>query len=222
MFCINCGKELQDDMSFCPYCGKSTGGVAPAPEMATDTPQDYDRTSGSHALYSYCKVMRVPKMGAAPAVITILTGLMIALFIAVLGESLLLAIAVGAVVSAVFAFLCWLAYRYRVGASKRLNDFLAEDGGQMMYSDFASAQPCMGDQFRLGRHYLFIRNGAVLRLDSINDIVRVATRSGVGVSVTVKDENGSMSLLLCKVHRFNDRAEIEEIREAVMHRHLSV
>ena len=29
MFCTNCGKELQDDMSFCPYCGKSTGGVAP-------------------------------------------------------------------------------------------------------------------------------------------------------------------------------------------------
>ena len=26
----------------------------------------------SHALYSYCKVMSVPKMGAAPAVITIL------------------------------------------------------------------------------------------------------------------------------------------------------
>ena len=170
MFCTNCGKELQDDMSFCPYCGKSTGGVAPAPEMATDMLQDYDRTSGSHALYSYCKVMRVPKLGAAPAVITILTGLMIALFIAVLGESLLLAIAVGAVVSAVFAFLCWLAYRYRVGASKRFNSYLATDNGQIMFSGFASAQPVMSDQFRLGRHYLFIKNGAVLRLDSITDI----------------------------------------------------
>jgi len=176
----------------------------------------------SHALYSYCKVMHVPKLGAAPVVITVLTGLILTLFIAALGESLLIAVTTGVIVSVVFAFLCWLAYRYRVGASKRLNSFLAEDGGRIMFSDFASAQPCMGDQFRLGRYYLFIKNGAVLRLDSITDIVRVATRSGVGVSVTVKDENGSMSLLLCKVHRFNDRAEIEVIREAVMHRHLSV
>ena len=175
----------------------------------------------SHALYSYCKVMHVPKLGAAPVVITVLTGLILTLFIAALGESLLIAVTTGAIVSVVFAFLCWLAYRYRVGASKRLNSFLAEDGGRIMFSDFASAQPCMGDQFRLGRHYLFIRNGAVLRLDSINDIVRVATRSGVGVSVTVNDENGSMSLPLCRVHRPNDRAEIDEIRKAVLQRKLS-
>ena len=175
----------------------------------------------SHALYSYCKVMHVPKLGAAPVVITVLTGLILTLFIAALGESLLIAVTTGVIVSVVFAFLCWLAYRYRVGASKRLNSFLAEDGGRIMFSDFASAQPCMGDQFRLGRHYLFIRNGAVLRLDSINDIVRVATRSGVGVSVTVNDENGSMSLPLCRVHRPNDRAEIDEIRKAVLQRKLS-
>ena len=34
MFCINCGKEHQDDMSFCPYCGKPTGSIpdgSPAP-----------------------------------------------------------------------------------------------------------------------------------------------------------------------------------------------
>ena len=175
----------------------------------------------SHALYSYCKVMSVPKMGAAPALITILTGLIATLFFAALGESLLTAVAIGAPISAVFAFLFWLAYRYRVGASKRLNSYLAEDGGRIMFSDFASAQPCMGDQFRLGSHYLFINNGAVLRLDSITDIVRVATRSGVGVSVTVNDENGSMSLPLCRVHRPNDRAEIDEIRKAVLQRKLS-
>ena len=146
----------------------------------------------SNALYSYCKVMRVPKLGAAPIVITVLAGLMATLLIAALGESLLMAVAIGASISVVFAFLFWLAYRYRVGASKRLNSYLGEDGGQTMFSDFASAQPCMGDQFRLGRYYLFIKNGAVLRLDSITDIIRVATRSGVGVSVTVNDENGSM------------------------------
>lgn len=176
----------------------------------------------SNALYSYCKVMRVPKLGAAPIVITVLAGLMATLLIAALGESLLMAVAIGASISVVFAFLFWLAYRYRVGASKRLNSFYAEDNGRLMFSDFASAQPCMGDQFRLGRYYLFIKNGAVLRLDSITDIVRVASRSGVGVSVKVKDENGSMSLLLCKVHRFNDRAEIDEIRQAVMQRRMMV
>ncbi len=99
--------------------------------------QQFDQIS--YALYNYCKVMSVPKLGAAPVVITVLTGLTLTLIIAALGESLLLAIATGAIVSAVFAFLFWLAYRYRVGASKRLNSFLAEDGGRMMISDFATA-----------------------------------------------------------------------------------
>ena len=120
----------------------------------------------SQALYNYCKVMSVPKLGAAPVVITVLTGGIITLLLAALGESLLLAVAVGAIVIAVFAFLFWLAYRYRAGASKRLNSFLAEDGGRMMISDFAVAQPFVNDQFRLGRYYLYIRNGAVLKLDS--------------------------------------------------------
>ena len=87
----------------------------------------------SHALYSYCKVMHVPKLGAAPVVITVLTGLILTLFIAALGESLLIAVTTGVIVSVVFAFLCWLAYRYRVGASKKLNSYLAEDGGAALY-----------------------------------------------------------------------------------------
>ena len=179
------------------------------------------------ALYNYCKVMRVPKLGAAPIVITVLTGLILTLLIAALGESLLIAVATGAIVSAVFAFLFWLAYRYRVGASKRFNSYLATDNGQIMFSDFASAQPVMSDQFRLGRHYLFIKNGAVLRRDSITDVVRITTNyrmlpTGVYLSIFVEDENGSMSLPLCRVHRFNDRAEIDEIRKAVMQRKFSV
>ena len=92
-----------------------------------------------HALYSYCKVMRVPKLGAYPVVVTVLAGLILILIFTALGESLLTAMVIGASVSAVLAFLCWLAYRYRVGASKRLNSYLAVDGGQSMISDFASA-----------------------------------------------------------------------------------
>jgi hypothetical protein len=144
------------------------------------------------------------------------------LLFAALGESLLTAVAIGIPISAVFAFLFWLAYRYRVGASKRLNSYLAEDGEQLMISDFASSQLCMGDQFRLGRHYLFIRNGAVIRIDSITDIVRVWSRSGVGVNAKVNDENGSMSFLLCILPQFSDRPKIDEIRNAVRQRQMSV
>ncbi len=175
----------------------------------------------NHALYSYCKVMRVPKMGAAPAVITIVTGLVLTLFLAALG-SLSIAVLAGASVSAVFAFLFRLAYKYRVGASQRLNSYLAEGGGQIMFSDFTSAQPVMGDQFRLGRHYLFIKNGAVIRLDSIDDIILVRCRSGSGLSLNVKDENGSMTLPLCRLHALRAREEFAEIRQAVLQRDQSV
>ena len=59
----------------------------------------------SQALYSYCKVMRVPKLGIVPVVVTVLEGLIITLVIAALGERLLTAVIIGASVSAVFAFL---------------------------------------------------------------------------------------------------------------------
>ena len=178
------------------------------------------------ALYRYCKVMRVPKLGAAPAVITVLEGLVLTLLIAALGESLLTAVIIGASVSALFAFLCFLAYRYRAGAAKRLNTYLAEDGGRTMFSDFASAQPFEDDQFRLGRHFLFIKNGAVIKTDSITDVVRITNHyrmvpTGVYLSIKVDDENGSMSFLLCRVHMLNARAEVDEIRKAVLQRHLS-
>ncbi len=181
--------------------------------------QQYNQLS--YALNSYCKVMIVPKMGPAPAVITILTGVMITLVIAALGESLLLAVAIGAVVIAVFAFLCILAYRYRVRASQRLNSYLGEDGGRMMISEFAYAQPFANDQFRLGNHYLYIKNGAVLKIASIVDIKRVFTRSCVGVHAKVNDESGSASFLLCMIPLLNDWAVIEEIKKAVRQRQMS-
>ena len=89
-----------------------------------------------------------------------------------------------------------------------------------MYIDFASAQPFANDQFRLGRYYLYIRNGAVIRIDSITDIVRVWSRSGVGVNAKVNDANGSMSFLLCILPQFSDRPKIDEIRKAVRQRQM--
>jgi TfoX/Sxy family transcriptional regulator of competence genes len=77
------------------------------------------------------------------------------------------AVAIGASVGAVFAFLCWLAYRLRSGSSKRLSSYIAADGGQGLLMDFASAQPFEEDQFRLGRYYLFIKNGPVFRLKAM-------------------------------------------------------
>jgi hypothetical protein len=181
----------------------------------------------SNALYSYCKVMRVPKLGAAPVVVTVLEGLVLTLVITALGESLLTGVIIGASVSAVFAFLCWLVIRYRKGASKRFNSYLAADGGRSMYIDFAYAQPFANDQFRLGRYYLFIKNGAILRIDSIVDIVTIvghyrAVPTYVGLSAAVNDEHGKMSFPLCRVHMLNAQAEVEMIRNAVMQRHWSV
>ena len=183
--------------------------------------QQFDQIS--NALYSYCRVMRVPKLGAALVVITVLVGVIPILLFTALGESIGTAVLIGAPLSALFAFLCWLAYRFRRGASKRLNSYIAADGGQTMLLDFASAQPFADDQFRVGRYFLFIKNGAVIRLDSIADIVRVvshyrAVPTGVFLSVKVKDENGSMACPLCRVHVLNAAAEIDEIRRAVLQR----
>ncbi len=90
-----------------------------------------------------------------------------------------------------------------------------------MVSNFVTAQPVADDQFRLGRYYLFIRNGAVLRRDSITDIVRITSNygmvpTGVRLSVKVNDENGSMAFPLCSVHLLNAGEEVEEIRQAVL------
>ena len=177
----------------------------------------------SNALYSYCRVMRVPKLGAIPVVVTVLEGLSIALILFALGEELSTALLIGAPVSAVFAILCVILYRFRSGASKRLNAYLAVDGGQRMYMDFAAAQPYADDQFRVGRFFLFIKNGAVVRLDSIADVVRVISHyrmvpTGVFLSVKVKDENGSMACPLCKVHLMKAEAEIFEIRNVLLQR----
>lgn len=175
------------------------------------------------ALYSYCKVMRAPKLGAVPVVVTVLEGVAITIAMVALGMTLQAAVVIGVIVSAVFAFLCWLILRYRVGASKRLNSYLAADGGRSMFSDFAVAQPFVDDQFRVGRYYLFIKNGAVLRLDGIYDIVRVTSHyrmvaTGVFLSVKVKDAYGSMAFPLCRLHMLKAGSEIAEIRRAVMRR----
>ena len=170
------------------------------------------------ALYSYCHVMREPKLGAAPILITVLEGLVLTLIITALGVKLWIAMAIGATVSAVFAFLFWLAYRYRVGASRNLNSYLAVDGGRMMISDFAYAQPFVNDQFRLGRYFLFIRNGAVLRIDGIVDVVKIPGRSGGGVSVKYNDQNGSMSFAICRLHPLGGWDDYYRIRDAVMQR----
>ena len=44
--------------------------------------------------------------------------------------------------------------------------------------------------------------------------------TGVFLSVDVKDENGSMTFPLCRVHMLRAGAEVEEIRGAVMQRRL--
>ena len=184
----------------------------------TDMMNEQQFNQINYAFNSYCKVMRVPKLGAAPVVITVLEGLVLTLIITALGVRLWVAIAIGATVSAVFAFLLWLLMRYRRSASKRFNSFLTADGGQGMLIDFASAQPIANDQFRLGRYYLCIKNGAVLRRDSITDVVSIPTHTCIGLNATVNDENGKMSFLICRLHGLSARANISEIRNIVLQR----
>ena len=103
------------------------------------------------------------------------------------------------------------------------NSYIAADGGQGLLMDFASAQPFEEDQFRLGRYYLFIKNGPVFRLDSIADIVTTVGHyrmipTLVYLTVKVKDENGSLACPLCRVRMLNAETEIAEIRRAVLQR----
>ena len=178
--------------------------------------QQFDQME--QAFYNYCTIMRSPKLGAAPVVIVGFTGLLGTFLFVALGESLLTALAISAPICAVCAFLFWLAYRIRAGASKRFDAYTAADGGMGLFSDFAMAQSFAADQFRLGRYYLFIKNGAVLRRDSITDVVSTPTHSCIGLNVTVNDENGKMSFLICRLHGLSARANISEIRNIVLQR----
>ncbi|MBP5242246.1 MAG: zinc ribbon domain-containing protein [Clostridia bacterium] len=36
MYCKHCGKQINDDMSFCPYCGGSINGQAPVQAQPTE------------------------------------------------------------------------------------------------------------------------------------------------------------------------------------------
>jgi hypothetical protein len=169
----------------------------------------------SQALYNYCKVRRSHKFAPVAIVVTVLMGLLITLLVATV-TPLLTAVFVGGLISGMFGLLCWFACKNQTGSAQRLNSYLAADGGQGLYSDFAFAQPFEDDQFRLGRQYLFIKNSAVFRLSSIYDIVRINTNAGIYLSVKVKDEHGSNAFPLCRVHLLNASAEIDEIRKAVL------
>ena len=197
--------------------GKSQLNREPNPQLLTKAAPD----QSGHALYSYCRVKRNPRLVPVAVVVTVFMGVIPALLFMTADVSLWRAVFIGGFFSAMFAFIFWLAYRYQAGAAKRHNSYLAADGGQSMFSDFASAQPFANDQFRVGRQYLFINNGAVLRLDSIIDIVRINHHArmiptGVSLTLKVKDEHGSMAFPLCRVHMLNAQAEVAEIRQALM------
>ena len=197
--------------------GKSQMNRDPNPQTLTQAAP----SQPGNTLYSYCRVKRNPWLVPVAVVVTGIEGVIITLLVATTGASLWTSVFIGGFFSAMFAFIFWLAYRYQAGAAKRHNSYFAADGGQSMFSDFASAQPFANDQFRVGRQYLFIRNEAVLRLDSITDIVRINHHyrfvpTGVSLTLKVNDEHGSMACPLCRVHMLNAQAEINEIRQAVM------
>ena len=173
----------------------------------------------SQALYNYCKLKRTHKFVPVAIVVTVLMWLLITLLVATV-TPLLTAVFIGGIMGGLFGFLCWYVNKQQTGTTTRLDYYLAADGGQGLFSDFALAQPFEDDQFRLGRQYLFIKNSTVLRLDSIYDIVRIRTHAGIYLTVKAKDEHGSISYPLCRVHLLSASEEFDEIRKAVLQRTL--
>ena len=167
------------------------------------------------ALYSYCKVRRSNKFAPVAIVVTVLLWVLITLLVAAIAP-LLKAVFIGGLLSGIFGFLFWYVNKQQTGSEKKLGSYLAADGGQGLFSDFALAQPFEDDQFRLGRQYLFIKNSAILRLDSIYDIVRINTNAGIYLTVKAKDEHGSIAYPLCRVHLLSASEEFDEIRKAVL------
>ena len=167
------------------------------------------------ALYNYCKLKRTHKFVPVAIVVTVLMWLLITLLAATV-TPLLTAVFIGGIMGGLFGFLCWYVNKQQTGTATRLDYYLAADGGQGLFSDFALAQPFEDDQFRLGRQYLFIKNSTVLRLDSIYDIARINTNAGIYLSVKAKDEHGSIAYPLCRVHLLSASAEFDEIRKAVL------
>ena len=197
--------------------GKSQMNRDPNPQTLTQAAP----SQPGNTLYSYCRVKRNPWLVPVAVVVTVLEGVIITFLVATTGATLWTSVFIGGFFSALFAFLFWYAKRVQTGSAKRLKSYLAADGGQGLFSDFASAQPFANDQFRVGRQYLFLKNSAVLRLDSITDIVRInhharMVPTGVSLSIKVNDEHGSLAYPLCRVHLLNAQAEIAEIRQAVM------
>ena len=115
--------------------GKSQMNRDPNPQTLTQAAP----SQPGNTLYSYCRVKRNPWLVPVAVVVTVLEGVIISLLVATTGVTLWTSVFIGGLISAMFAFICWLAYRYQAGAAKRHNSYLAADGGQSMFSDFASA-----------------------------------------------------------------------------------
>ncbi len=218
--CHSCGKNIENgNVNISPYCGSQPSRNP----YAAGIMNGQQPNQPGHALYSYCKVKRNPRLVPVAVAVTVFEGVIITLLILSAGVTLGRALFIGGFFSALFAFVFWYAKRLQTGAVKRVNAYLAADGGRSMFSDFASAQPFANDQFRVGRQYLFLKNSAVLRLDSISDIIRINHHyrmfpTGVSLSVKVSDEHGRMAFPLCRLHMLNAQKEIAEIRQAVMQR----
>ncbi len=104
------------------------------------------------ALYNYCIIRRSHKFGPVAIVVTVLLGVLTTLLVAAIAP-LLTALFVGGLMSGIFGFLFWYVNKQQTESAKSLGSYLAADGGQGLFSDFALAQPFVDDQFRLGRQY---------------------------------------------------------------------
>lgn len=222
MQCPVCGAEnLTENANFCTGCGAPLGGYAYSRPAAPAVNEQMLRQLGND-MGNYCKVQRVPKLGAAPVLIVLFEFAAISA-LCIVAAGVAAGLFIGAFFGGVFALLVWLVYRLRVGASKRLNTYFGTDGEVNVLLDFASAEPFVNDQFRLGMKYLFIRNSAVLRIVNITDVRIIVHHyriipTGFHLTAIVDDENGSLAFPLCRLHMFKFRSESEQVISTIMQR----
>ena len=219
MRCPVCGTENYDqNTSFCAGCGAALG-VRQAAPAGIGEQQLYQL---GQAMYDYTKIQRVPKIGFLPVLIVVLEGAVITpLCIAAAG--VYAGAFVGIFITALFALLVGLVYRLRAGSSKRLNTYFAQEGEAGILNEFACAQSFANDQFRLSIRYIFIKNGAVLRLADVCEVQRMIHHyriipTGFSLIVKVNDENGKMAFPLCRLRYFGNRAEAEQIADMIISR----
>lgn len=138
MYCSVCGANNSDMVAVCISCGSQLDSKAGGYAFVPSGMSQQQSFQLGKAMADYCKVMRVPKLGIVPVIVTVFVMVAVSALITI-ASGIYVGLFVGAFFGALFAFIVWLGYRLRAGASKRLNSYFAQEGEEAVLSDFAIA-----------------------------------------------------------------------------------